>query len=264
MSDLLKRLVSLILLATMLAITTAPAAQARFLSPDTYDPWMEGVDFNPYAYAGNDPINKSDPNGRTWADIKNWFNNIFSASSKSDPVQQKLQKYADLAGNDFNKLSNTQRYTQLQRLAIQKNPNLTAAYRGSWIDNRVRQLVQQDSTLRKSLIGKSNMGVDFTDVRTGMTYEMTTSGQIGRHLSKYGEFKWINTGSPIKPGMKVLGIAGGAATTIGLVDAYRALGQNPRMSQSEFMYRAAGMLDLGRELGQCCPGDPWMSLQTEY
>jgi RHS repeat-associated protein len=36
---------------------------ARFISPDTWDPVIVGVDVNRYAYAGNDPINKSDPNG---------------------------------------------------------------------------------------------------------------------------------------------------------------------------------------------------------
>jgi RHS repeat-associated protein len=35
----------------------------RFLSPDWWDPWKEGVDVNRYAYALNDPINMSDPNG---------------------------------------------------------------------------------------------------------------------------------------------------------------------------------------------------------
>ncbi|MCB1433672.1 MAG: RHS repeat-associated core domain-containing protein [Alphaproteobacteria bacterium] len=35
----------------------------RFLSPDTWDPILAGVDINRYAYAGNDPINGSDPNG---------------------------------------------------------------------------------------------------------------------------------------------------------------------------------------------------------
>ena len=39
----------------------------RFLSPDTYDPTLAGVDFNRYAYAGNDPINGSDPNGHLTA-----------------------------------------------------------------------------------------------------------------------------------------------------------------------------------------------------
>jgi RHS repeat-associated protein len=38
----------------------------RFLSPDTWDPILAGVDFNRYAYAGNDPINMSDPNGHLY------------------------------------------------------------------------------------------------------------------------------------------------------------------------------------------------------
>lgn len=36
---------------------------ARFISPDTLDPTIPGVGTNRYAYAENDPINKSDPNG---------------------------------------------------------------------------------------------------------------------------------------------------------------------------------------------------------
>jgi RHS repeat-associated protein len=35
----------------------------RFISPDDWDPWLPGVGINRYAYAENDPINKSDPNG---------------------------------------------------------------------------------------------------------------------------------------------------------------------------------------------------------
>jgi RHS repeat-associated protein len=35
----------------------------RFISPDDWDPTKEGVGTNRYAYADNDPINKSDPNG---------------------------------------------------------------------------------------------------------------------------------------------------------------------------------------------------------
>ncbi len=40
----------------------------RFLSPDTLDPILAGVDFNRYAYAGNDPVNGSDPEvaGSRW------------------------------------------------------------------------------------------------------------------------------------------------------------------------------------------------------
>jgi RHS repeat-associated protein len=35
----------------------------RFLSPDTWDPTLPGVDINRYAYAGNDPVNFMDPSG---------------------------------------------------------------------------------------------------------------------------------------------------------------------------------------------------------
>jgi RHS repeat-associated protein len=35
----------------------------RFLTPDTWDPWKQGVDINRYTYALNDPVNLSDPNG---------------------------------------------------------------------------------------------------------------------------------------------------------------------------------------------------------
>ncbi len=35
----------------------------RFINPDTWDPWLKGVDINRYAYSGNDPVNMSDGNG---------------------------------------------------------------------------------------------------------------------------------------------------------------------------------------------------------
>jgi RHS repeat-associated protein len=40
----------------------------RFLSPDTWDPILAGVDFNRYAYAGDDPVNGSDANGHSYED----------------------------------------------------------------------------------------------------------------------------------------------------------------------------------------------------
>ncbi len=38
----------------------------RFISPDDWDPTLEGVGTNRYAYADNDPVNKSDPNGHSY------------------------------------------------------------------------------------------------------------------------------------------------------------------------------------------------------
>ena len=41
-------------------------AFGRFISPDDWDPVLEGVGTNRYAYAGNDPVNKSDGNGHNY------------------------------------------------------------------------------------------------------------------------------------------------------------------------------------------------------
>jgi RHS repeat-associated protein len=70
------------------------ASLGRFISPDDWDPTLAGVGTNRYAYAGNDPVNKSDPNGHVWYDPRTWSwgggnvgaggNNSNSNSSSSD------------------------------------------------------------------------------------------------------------------------------------------------------------------------------------
>ena len=59
----LARVLSMLLICSMLAAPFASTANARFISPDDWDPTKEGVGTNRYAYAQNDPVNKSDPNG---------------------------------------------------------------------------------------------------------------------------------------------------------------------------------------------------------
>ncbi|TIQ16783.1 MAG: RHS repeat-associated core domain-containing protein, partial [Mesorhizobium sp.] len=44
----------------------------RFISPDDWDPTKPGVGTNRYAYAHNDPVNKSDPNGHADGDPGYW------------------------------------------------------------------------------------------------------------------------------------------------------------------------------------------------
>lgn len=57
------RFLSLLLICSMMFVSFGSAANARFISPDTMDPTIPGVGTNRYAYALNDPINSSDPNG---------------------------------------------------------------------------------------------------------------------------------------------------------------------------------------------------------
>jgi RHS repeat-associated protein len=59
-------------------------ARAQFYSPDDWDPTLAGVGTNRYAYAGNDPVNKSDPNGHCW---------IFCNSGSSNPGARFADRY---------------------------------------------------------------------------------------------------------------------------------------------------------------------------
>ena len=58
-------------------------ALGRFISPDDLDPTLPGVGTNRYAYAGNDPVNKSDPNGHTWGDF---LSGLFGGGYSSGPT----------------------------------------------------------------------------------------------------------------------------------------------------------------------------------
>jgi hypothetical protein len=57
------RVVSLLLVACVIGASFGQAANARFISPDDWDPTKPGVGTNRYAYSQNDPVNKSDPSG---------------------------------------------------------------------------------------------------------------------------------------------------------------------------------------------------------
>ncbi len=61
--DIFARVLMTAIAGLMLCLCLAAPSHARFLQADNWDPWMEGVDINRYAYGNNDPINRSDPNG---------------------------------------------------------------------------------------------------------------------------------------------------------------------------------------------------------
>ncbi len=68
-SGFLTRILSLLLICSLLSVSFGSATSARFIQPDTWDPTVQGVGTNRYAYAGNDPVNKSDPNGHNWVAV---------------------------------------------------------------------------------------------------------------------------------------------------------------------------------------------------
>lgn len=66
----LTRMLSLLLVCSLVSVSFGSAANARFISPDDWDPTMQGVGTNRYAYAGNDPVNNSDPNGHLAVEVR--------------------------------------------------------------------------------------------------------------------------------------------------------------------------------------------------
>lgn len=62
------RILNFLLVCSLLVVSFGAAANARFISPDTMDPTLPGVETNRYAYSGNDPINRSDKNGHQYVD----------------------------------------------------------------------------------------------------------------------------------------------------------------------------------------------------
>jgi hypothetical protein len=67
--DMLMRILMTAIAALMLCLCLAAPSNARFLQPDNWDPWLDGVDINRYAYGNNDPVNQSDPNGHQHDDV---------------------------------------------------------------------------------------------------------------------------------------------------------------------------------------------------
>jgi hypothetical protein len=62
-----------LMVSLCLFISSLPSANARFISPDDWDPTLPEVGTNRYAYSGNDPVNKSDPNGHFVDPMGNWY-----------------------------------------------------------------------------------------------------------------------------------------------------------------------------------------------
>jgi hypothetical protein len=67
-----------------LILSSLPVANARFISPDTMDPTLPEDGTNRYAYSGNDPVNKADPNGHNWLTnvVKAIVEKVFGSGAK--------------------------------------------------------------------------------------------------------------------------------------------------------------------------------------
>ncbi|MFD9901616.1 RHS repeat domain-containing protein, partial [Mesorhizobium sp. NPDC059025] len=74
----------------------------RFISPDNWDPTLPGVGTNRYAYSGNDPVNKSDPNGHVFGD---WFSSKSDRDAANKAAAEKMHSVAEKQKEENNWLS---------------------------------------------------------------------------------------------------------------------------------------------------------------
>jgi RHS repeat-associated protein len=72
----------------------------RFLTPDTWDVMQQGVDINRYAYAGNDPVNMSDPNGHAFVDDL-YLRYAYPNPEARDNAREKIADDAEMVGQDL-------------------------------------------------------------------------------------------------------------------------------------------------------------------
>ncbi|MER9728183.1 RHS repeat-associated core domain-containing protein [Mesorhizobium sp. M0217] len=99
----------------------------RFISPDDWDPTLPGVGTNRYAYARNDPVNKSDPNGHMFGD---WFSKSedrdATNSSNADHADTKAQKARE-EGDPYNVAPDWDKFSRQSRARVGKTtPELMA------------------------------------------------------------------------------------------------------------------------------------------
>jgi hypothetical protein len=79
------RVMSLMFIACLTVATFGQSANARFISPDDWDPTKPGVGTNRYAYSENDPINHSDPNGHMEPDDKSFIEHAIEIGPGGGP-----------------------------------------------------------------------------------------------------------------------------------------------------------------------------------
>ncbi len=107
------------LLSFLFVVALVTTANARFISPDWYDPTQPGVGTNRYAYSQNDPVNRLDPGG----------NDSFGSGNPHDGYDSDNDGHSNHAGGWDNDNDNDVSY---------RNPKSDPLRNGGGYDDVVR------------------------------------------------------------------------------------------------------------------------------
>jgi RHS repeat-associated protein len=141
----------------------------RFITPDTWDPILSGVDINRYAYANNDPVNLKDPNGHS-VDPKDCESNSCSKQKAEEKKrQEEAKKEAEktkretkiaAADNWFSPLHNPLRKTEETiaqfELRTRNFGRLNTAMRAK-VENYWNKIVKEARILRSQGVGNGSV-----------------------------------------------------------------------------------------------------------
>jgi hypothetical protein len=175
-------------------------ALGRFPTPDTWDPILAGVDVNRYAYAGNDPINFSDPNGHSRDDwpIDPFHNSLrgigFAGGGGLGSSWGGLHQGAEfitsssscigcmrVAGTSGGAWESVSKANAVERARLHMEGgrlsagDIDALFDAGILDPKERQMYEK--MLGEGILGKSYQTYTKTNPVTGETYTGKTSGR---------------------------------------------------------------------------------------
>ena len=140
----------------------------RFISPDDLDPVAEGVGTNRYAYAANDPVNASDPNGHQEANVDLVLAKAMGEAESAEDTAKILHQYAkskDALGV-IDALEATDR--------ARKQP--TAANIG-WAAVGIVGMVPNPATKALKAASKAQKGGNVAEIGTGVVKKALRGGE---------------------------------------------------------------------------------------
>ena len=126
----------------------------RFINADGYVQTGQGLlDKNMFAYCGNNPVNRVDPTGQSWADVKNWVAEKWN--SVKETIKNTYNAIVTFIENDFSVQHDVPLYDQGDR-------NLCWAYSQIMVEDSLSGTVstQEEADARARALGEQQHGAE--------------------------------------------------------------------------------------------------------
>jgi filamentous hemagglutinin len=163
----------MLLICSLMFTSTCGSANARFISPDTFDPTQVGVGTNRYAYAGNDPINRSDPNGHFWGVVAAGIAALLGGAKAAN------------APNRGEKPSNMSDGRSLANSAAAAG----AVTGGVGLLGSLRSLFEKKESTKETVATEQRVGRGTTETTSGAELKIDSrqlGKKLGQHVTDYG------------------------------------------------------------------------------